>query len=434
MDPHIVENWLKQDPRLNRYSSDELTVDLIIKKTQCLLPTSVVENKRVLDLGAGIPYVELWCNQHNATYTGVEVQKSLADRIKKLISGNSKIYHDSIENFLDNSNLEQYDVIVASSILQDCRNFQKYLEVLLRSQKHLVFEFTDVKEYGSSLGINERVPQPNNIDDPSLCVEKWMPSHGYIKFWLEKYGYELLNKYYDASKKILPGWYGTKKFLIHALPGGNEKLTRFMHENEWSFSGGVVDIFEDHAQNHIPDYEFVLNSIPKILQQHDIKVNDSILDFGCATGKTLRILKYSGFENIHGVDSSQEMLDKCPMGLAELVCGDTVPQKKFKVIIANWTLHFNEDKKTLLEDVLSKLDEGGLLILSEKTSETDQELYHHWKSKQGVSRHEIELKAKSLKGKMHLHDPRWYSEIFAEHDHCVFNKKLGFYTWLVKKH
>ena len=83
----------------------------------------------------------------------------------------------------------------------------------------------------------------------------------------------------------------------------------------WKFDESIADVFEQHAEQHIPTY---LGVIQKSVDLCDIllRKNSSIIDIGCATGKTLRELRRRGFRNLHGVDSSQAMLNKIDPDIA----------------------------------------------------------------------------------------------------------------------
>lgn len=435
-----ISEWLQHEPRKVRppgYSFYPLTVEIITKKTKCLLPKTIIQGKNVLDLGCGIPYVELWCNENKAQYTGVEIQKKLVHIGQKLISSDSQLFHDSIEHYLDNADLDKFDVIVVSSSLQCVTNFQKYLDLLIQSKKILIFEFTnrfptlDQK----SLEISDTAPQHTDVVDESVFVFKSYPSLGYIRFYLESKGYTIKDEMYDMAKKILPEWFDKTKFLIHAFPDDKKNYIPTMQNKTWSFDKDVANIFEDHAKRHIPDYNFITKSIPRILSSHNINYNDPILDFGCATGTTLRTLRYAGFTNLHGIDVSKAMLEKCPLGLANLHVADGLSDKKFKVILANWTLQFNKNKEELVKGFSEKLLYDSMCVITEKTTETPRELYHKWKKDQGCSNFEIETKERSLQEIMHCVSPEWYVDLFDSVGFEVteFNKKLGFYTWILIK-
>jgi tRNA (cmo5U34)-methyltransferase len=184
----------------------------------------------------------------------------------------------------------------------------------------------------------------------------------------------------------------------------------------WKFDQSVANIFVDHARQHIPNYETV---IAKTICLADLKLDKTakILDFGCATGRTLEQFKLAGYDNLYGIDNSQAMLDKCNV-FADLRCTDTVPEtyQDFDLILSNWTLHFVDDKTDVVDRIASALLPGGFFVLSEKVSEMPVliDLYYEWKFAQGVSREAIELKRQTLDGVMKVKPHEWWLSILNE--------------------
>ena len=177
----------------------------------------------------------------------------------------------------------------------------------------------------------------------------------------------------------------------------------------WQFDEKIADIFEQHAVQHIPNY---LGVIQKSVDLCDLllRKNASIIDVGCATGKTLTELNRKGFKNLHGVDSSQAMLGKIDPALAKLYLSNHLPLSSYDAVIMNWTLHFVQDKRTYLDSIYRGLNTDGFLILSDKTANSAPylDLYHQFKSRAGVSDADIRAKADSLLGKMFINDQQWY--------------------------
>jgi len=179
----------------------------------------------------------------------------------------------------------------------------------------------------------------------------------------------------------------------------------------WKFNQQVADIFSEHVRQHIPDYDRVLDQMIDICKQKLIK-ESPILEIGCAVGETVNRLYDCGFRNIHAVDNSQDMLDRCPSDRATYYCSNNYPdiKLKFDAALANWTLHFIKNKKSYLSAIYENLSQGGFVFLSEKTSNSGMSLeqYHIYKSRCGVSDVEIKSKAESLKGVMFPKNIEWY--------------------------
>lgn len=185
----------------------------------------------------------------------------------------------------------------------------------------------------------------------------------------------------------------------------------------WKFDSNVASMFANHARKHIPDYDKVIRMSIDLCREQ-LQPNDAILEVGCAVGETVDSLHRFGFNNIHAVDNSQAMLDKCRPDIATYYCSSDYPKTEvqFSAIICNWTLHFMISKKSYLQKMYSNLKPGGFLILSDKTCNSGLSLskYHDFKRNQGVSEQEIAEKAKSLIGVMHVDSPRWYLDTLNE--------------------
>ena len=180
--------------------------------------------------------------------------------------------------------------------------------------------------------------------------------------------------------------------------------------NVWKFDQEIAKIFVNHARQHIPNYESVIDKCIEVCR-YRLSSTSSIIDVGCATGQTLVRLQQAGFVNLTGVDSSPHMIDQCKVS-AELICSETFPNQVFDAILCNWTLHFIKHKVEYLSNIYQNLSPGGFLILSDKTSKDQLPLhfYHQFKSKAGVSDQAIQAKADSVKNIMHIDSPEWYIE------------------------
>lgn len=184
---------------------------------------------------------------------------------------------------------------------------------------------------------------------------------------------------------------------------------------EWEFNADIAKVFVDHARQHIPNYDRVIDKSVAICERL-LDKDAVIVEVGCATGETLRRLNTAGFTNIHGVDSSREMLDYCNDTTATLHHSEQFPRVKCDAVICNWTLHFVKSKISYITSVISQLKPGGIFILSEKTSKdpTAIEFYHDIKRANGVSEQEIADKARSVENIMHINSPEWYLAMLTD--------------------
>lgn len=180
----------------------------------------------------------------------------------------------------------------------------------------------------------------------------------------------------------------------------------------WQFDSEVSNYFDSHVRQHIPDYERVIDLSVSICKK-SLSTADAIVDVGSATGYTIKLLHQAGFYNLLGIDSSQDMLNKCQhLSMAKWICSDKFVQDlgPYHAVLCNWTLHFVENKTQYLQDIFTSLNPGGLLILSEKTSNhgIELDLYHEFKRCQGVTEQEIQEKALRLQNVMFIDSADWY--------------------------
>lgn len=180
----------------------------------------------------------------------------------------------------------------------------------------------------------------------------------------------------------------------------------------WKFDEKTASVFASHARQHIPNYEQVINQCIDLCKSYD--KNSKIIDVGCAIGETLIALKNNGFTNLHGVDSSKAMLEKCDGKGFHLTLSDSFPNGLYDIVIMNWTLHFIKEKIKYITDIYHSLPVGGTMIITDKTN-TDEiplKYYHLYKSRMGVSDDDIITKANSVKDIMYINDVEWYLNSF----------------------
>jgi tRNA (cmo5U34)-methyltransferase len=205
----------------------------------------------------------------------------------------------------------------------------------------------------------------------------------------------------------------------------------------WTFNRDVAIGFKSHAEKHIPGYIEVINKSVNVCERL-LKKEARIIDVGCAIGETLRELHCRGFTNLHGSESSIDMLNECPKDLnIKYYNSDLFPDHQFDGILCNWTLHFIKNKEDYLLSMIHALSNSGVLILSEKTSIDPflTEMYYQYKRDRGTSEEEIAEKRKRLEGVMNINQIDWYLTFFKEHDlsYSIIAADFCFTTFIVRK-
>lgn len=190
--------------------------------------------------------------------------------------------------------------------------------------------------------------------------------------------------------------------------------------SKWQFDARTAEVYESHVLKHIPLYETTIAWCIDWAKQ-TCAPDAAILDFGCATGSTLRRFAEAGFTNLWGVDCSREMWSNYQDDVIHY--STQIKPQQYDLILANWTLHFNQDKWFILY-YLRQISNS--VIVSEKCTQTpaQQAAYWQWKQQQGVTTEEIVEKAVSLEGIMFLDSPDAYPGTLVHSLH-------EFYTWKI---
>ena len=203
----------------------------------------------------------------------------------------------------------------------------------------------------------------------------------------------------------------------------------------WQFNKEVASRFQEEAESHIPDYHRVIDLSIKLANKY-IKKNDLIIDVGSALGYTIHKFTHADYTNVIGVESSRDMIEQS-LYSEKVVCSNTLPKNNYQLIVMNWTLHFIQDKITYLSDIHQNLNDNGIVILTDKTTQSElvKSMYYQFKLDNGVSLEYINLKEEQLKDTMFTESIDWYIQnlnaIFSKVE--IVNSRLGFTTFLCFK-
>lgn len=186
---------------------------------------------------------------------------------------------------------------------------------------------------------------------------------------------------------------------------------------KFTFDEKVANVFDDMLSRSIPFYSETQKIIAGIAADY-YKNGSKIYDLGCSTGTTILNL-CSVIDDpdlkIIGIDSSAPIVEKGKKKIIDLDLQDKVDLitadimeteiKNATVVIMNYTLQFiePESRKLLVKRIFDSLDNGGILILSDKVLEKDElisnlfiEKYHDFKKLMGYSDMEIAKKREAL--------------------------------------
>ena len=142
--------------------------------------------------------------------------------------------------------------------------------------------------------------------------------------------------------------------------------------------------------------------------------------------------------NVSGVESSKDMIDHSAFASCVTLSNTFPIHWNTNFVMANWTLHFVNERKQYIQDVYTSLSLNGTFILTDKTPQSDavKKLYYDFKRSNGITDEYIYEKEKKLQGYMNLLPVEWYIETLKEvgfKNVQIINSKYGFVTFYGEK-
>jgi SAM-dependent methyltransferase len=484
--PEFIDNDVRRNRGTTTVSSESLT-----KRCSVLLPSWSVKDKRILDLGHCLGAMGHWCLVKGAThYTGVDIQKDFCDTSIKLLSNHwdsSKfnVVQMDVVQFMKQQVQQgiQYDLVIASGILHGYINTVEFVELLSAiSCKYIVIEATECEEDNTTPTISFKVyNMVSNIE--SYPYKGWSTIVGFnaLRTIMGEYGFAMQSRVYpekivgvhdaynddiklgqDKIQDRTSGIYGVpKRYMVRyekrKYGGRKQSLEHNIVNNiqtyqksylnlskltvtkapVWQFDDSVAKRFQQEATTNIPDYERVLDMCLDIAKRR-MPSNATVIDVGSALGHTMSKFIHAGFVETFGVESSQAMIDNSSFP-DNVTLSDNWPKSwRADFVMANWTLHFVNERKQYIQDIYDSLEPDGIFILSDKTPQTNnvKEMYYDFKRTNGVTDEYIYEKEEKLKGYMNLLPVEWYLDILQEigfRNIQIINGRLGFITFYAEK-
>ena len=191
-----------------------------------------------------------------------------------------------------------------------------------------------------------------------------------------------------------------------------------MKPSSFSFNQKVAEVFPDMLERSIPGYRTTINSIRFLASKYS-KKGTNCYDLGCSLGASSIALGEGAAHNdcrIMAVDKSSSMTKKFSeiikqekLDLNIQILNEDILDTKItnaSIVIMNFTLQFirKKDRQLVLDKIYNGLNDGGLLILSEKITQGDKkinnlliDLHENFKLENLYTREEIENKKESIK-------------------------------------
>ncbi|WP_281950649.1 carboxy-S-adenosyl-L-methionine synthase CmoA [Nitrosophilus kaiyonis] len=185
-------------------------------------------------------------------------------------------------------------------------------------------------------------------------------------------------------------------------------------KKQFEFDEEVASVFDDMIARSVPFYKEVLDLVSTLVVKNS-KEGSIVYDLGCSTGSTLiEIFSKSDKElNLIGLDNSSHMIERAKKkakaygAKIDFIKNDILDfnYKKADCFISNYTFQFIRPLKRdkLVKKIYDSLNDGGILIFSEKVISEDKilnkqliDIYFDFKKKQGYSEFEIMQKREAL--------------------------------------
>ena len=186
---------------------------------------------------------------------------------------------------------------------------------------------------------------------------------------------------------------------------------------DFDFDDKVANVFEDMLKRSIPGYSAIIAAVGMLTKIYS-KPNSNYYDLGSSLGASALAMRRNITHpncKVIAIDNSAAMvkrsrdiigMDKSPTPI-EIYCDDirNIQIENATVVVLNYTLQFispiNRDK--IIQNIFNGMNEGGILILSEKIIFEDRKLaerqierYHNYKRLNGYSDIEISKKKDAL--------------------------------------
>lgn len=187
------------------------------------------------------------------------------------------------------------------------------------------------------------------------------------------------------------------------------------------FNETVARVFPDMLQRSIPGYAASIEAIGSLAARY-VRPGTSCYDLGCSLGAATIAMRHGIDEpccRVVAIDSSAAMIERCHELIAEDdrlngpetqvdLAHDDIRNARIdnaSMVVLNYTLQFihPDDRDALLQRIYGGLNEGGLLVLSEKVVDKDAhmeellvDLHHEHKRRNHYSQLEVARKRSAL--------------------------------------
>jgi len=189
------------------------------------------------------------------------------------------------------------------------------------------------------------------------------------------------------------------------------------HLVDFVFDKAVANVFPDMIRRSVPGYENIITMIGLFAETY-VQANSNCYDLGCSLGAaSLALRHHTNKDNVQiiAVDNAQSMVEQCRNNIkidnsiitVDVICDDiqNIKIESASMAILNFTLQFlqPDSRSELLSTIYNGMNAGGVLVLSEKITFTDEttrnnniKLHEAFKKANGYTDLEISQKRSAL--------------------------------------
>jgi len=187
------------------------------------------------------------------------------------------------------------------------------------------------------------------------------------------------------------------------------------------FNENVARVFPDMLKRSIPGYAASIEAIGSLAARY-VRAGTTCYDLGCSLGAATIAMRHGINEpccRVVAIDTSEAMIERCrelideddqlngPETQVDIAQHDIrdVHIHNASMVVLNYTLQFIEpgDRDALVQQIFDGLNEGGLLVLSEKVVDENEhmesllvDLHHEHKRRNHYSDLEVARKRAAL--------------------------------------
>ena len=189
-------------------------------------------------------------------------------------------------------------------------------------------------------------------------------------------------------------------------------------DSPFEFTESVAEVFPDMLKRSIPGYAATIQAIGSLASRY-VQENSRCYDLGCSLGAaSAAILRNVAVDGVRlvAVDNAAAMASRCQKNLGKLDAAKAsysvlqadiqeVDIVRASMVVLNYTLQFLPlaDRADMIARIANGMNEGGVLVLSEKVVDEDPtleallvELHHDFKRRNSYSDMEIARKRAAL--------------------------------------